>query len=152
METIRRIMLAVDFSDYSLMSLRYAASLAKDAGAELLLVNVVNHRDVEIMKKVADQYPSFSMESRLEAMVEDRKNLFRELLAQVNTDGIVVEILIRSGVPHLELLQVIGEKRPDLLVMATKGRSNLLDTLVGSCARKMFRQSPIPVLSLRGKK
>lgn len=151
METIRRIMLAVDFSDYSPMSLGYSVSFAKDAGAALLLVNVINHRDVEIMKKVADQYPVFTMETRLEAMVEDRKNLFRELLTQVNTDGIVVDIVVRSGVPHLELLQVIDEKRPDLLIMATKGRSNLMDTLVGSCARKMFRQSPIPVLSLRGK-
>ena len=149
MGTINRIMLAVDFSDYSLMSLRYAAALARDAGAELTLVNVINQRDVEVMKKVADHYPNFSVENRMDAVVEERKSLLRKMLADVGTDGIAVHISIRSGVPYLELLKAIGEMGPDLLVMATKGRSNLMDTLVGSCARKMFRRSPIPVLSLR---
>ena len=57
--------------------------------------------------------------------------------------------MIRIGIPHQELLGVIESRKPDLLVMAIKGRTNLMDTIVGSCAHKMFRHSPIPVLSIR---
>ena len=148
MGMINRIMVAIDFSDFSLMSLRYASDLAGEMEAELLLVNVINQRDVDIMKKVADQYASFSAEKQIEETLENRKTRFVDLLAQVNTENVPFTILIRTGVPFEALLKVIQEKKPDLLVMATKGRSNLMDTLVGSCARKLFRNSPIPVLSL----
>jgi nucleotide-binding universal stress UspA family protein len=47
------------------------------------------------------------------------------------------------------LLEQIDEKHADLLIMSTKGRSNLADTVIGSCAQKMYRRCPVPLLSLR---
>ena len=148
MKMIRRIMVAIDFSDFSLMSLRYATDLAREAEAELLLVNVINKRDVDIMKKADEQLSGFSAEDHLRLTIENRKASFDDLLAQVSAENVPVTLHISAGVPYEELLKMIKEKEPNLLIMATKGRSNLMDTLVGSCARRLFRKSPIPVLSL----
>jgi nucleotide-binding universal stress UspA family protein len=71
------------------------------------------------------------------------------MIAAADCANMPVKTSIRIGVPFEELLAVIEAKKPDLLVMATKGRSNLADTIVGSCAQKMFRRSPIPVMSIR---
>lgn len=148
MKMIRKIMVAIDFSDFSRMSLQYATDLAKEAEAELLLVNIINQRDVDIMKKAGEQLSGFSAEDHLELTIENRKTRFDDLLAQVDAEKVPTTVLVNTGVPHEELLKTIQEKEPNLLVMATKGRSNLMDTIVGSCARKLFRHSPIPVLSL----
>ncbi len=150
MKTIDKIMVAVDFSDYSLPATRYAARLARDASAELLLVNVINQRDVDMAKKVAEKAPTFSFNDYLEETRRDREECFQQLIQDAATEDLPVKTSIRMGVPYEELLAVITAKKPDLLVMAVKGRGNLVDTIVGSCAQKMFRRSPIPLLSIRG--
>ena len=48
-----------------------------------------------------------------------------------------------------ELLKAIEKDRPDLLIMGVKGRSNLVERVIGSCAQKMFRRCPIPLLVIR---
>jgi nucleotide-binding universal stress UspA family protein len=150
MKTINKIMVAVDFSDYSPVAVKYAARLAEDVGADLLLVNVINQRDVDMLKRVAREAPAFSLETHLEEMRKDREEGFQKLIGFASGNQGTVKTMIRIGVPYQELLEVIESRRPDLLVMAIKGRSNLMDAIVGSCAHKMFRRSPIPVLSIRG--
>jgi nucleotide-binding universal stress UspA family protein len=44
-----KIMAAVDLSDYSKTIIRYSGWLAKRLAAELLLVNVVNQRDIDMV-------------------------------------------------------------------------------------------------------
>ena len=150
MKTVNRIMVAVDFSDYSPVAVNYAARLAEDVGADLLLVNVINQRDVNMLKRVAREAPAFSLETYLEEMKKEREEGFQNLIRKAGCNRMNVKTVIRIGIPYQELLGVIESRKPDLLVMAIKGRSNLVDTIVGSCAHKMFRHSPIPVLSIRG--
>ena len=149
MKPIKKILVAVDFSDYSLPAVKYAADLARDLDAQLLMVNVINQRDVNMMKKVAVEVPAFSFEDYLEETRQDRQAEFDKLVTAADCANMPVKTSIRIGVPYEELLAFIKAKKPDLLIMATKGRSNLVDTIVGSCAQKMFRRSPIPVLSIR---
>lgn len=149
MKTVNRILVAVDFSDFSLTSVQYAADLARDVGAELVLTNVINERDVAMMRKVAVEAPAFSVETYLRERKNERLERFQDLISKASCSDLHVTTSVRVGIPHEELLKEIDEKKADLLVMATKGRSNLVDTLVGSCAQKMFRRSPVPLLSIR---
>jgi len=150
MKMVNSIMVAVDFSDYTLPAVRYAARLAEDVGADLMLVNVINQRDVDMLKRVAVEAPNFSFESYLKEMRKDREEQFRELIKNACCREETVKTKLRIGVPFEELLQVIETHKPDLLVMGVKGHSNLVGTIVGSCAQKLFRRCPIPLLCIRG--
>jgi len=150
MKPINKIMVAIDFSMYSLPSLQYAVKLATALKAELLLVNVTNERDLYVVRKVSNEFSAFLYEKYVEQNEKDRQNQLNNLIKAAGSEDVPTKKIFRVGVPFEELLKTIEEEKPDMLVMAVKGRSNLTDTIIGSCAQKMFRRSPIPLLTIRG--
>jgi nucleotide-binding universal stress UspA family protein len=151
MTVVNKIMVAVDFSDFSVAAAEYAAKLAKDVGAALLMTHVYNQRDVEMMNIVATRVPEFSVKKYVDEHLQERKSRLRKMAKKFSNGELSVETRVRFGVPYEALLKEIEENKPDLLVMGAKGRSNVVDMILGSCAQKMFRHSPIPLLSIRNR-
>ncbi len=142
------IMAAVDLSDFSAITVRYSLGLAKKIDAALLLVSVINQRDLDMVSRAMVGYEAFSLPNYLDEQIRDRKTLMNELVEAASPEAIDCTCTVRQGVPYLELLAVIEEAHPNLLVVSTKGRSNLADVVVGSTARKMYRRSPIPLITI----
>jgi len=150
MSTIHTIMVAVDLSKYSLPTAQYASKLAHDLAADLLFVNVINQRDIDAVQSIATANSSFPFEQYVNDRMQERRDKIDELIQACRDYPNPTRTIVRIGMPYTELLRVIDEETPDLLVMATKGRTDLVDVVMGSCARSMYRRSPIPLLSLRG--
>lgn len=150
MKTVTKILVAIDFSDYTSEIVQYAGRLAKDFDAKLVFVHIFNQRDVDMMNRMPFRIPDFSAEKYINENIEERKEELEKFADAVDREHLDVEMIVQIGVPYSEILKIIQAKKADLLVMGSKGRSNLSDIIIGSCAQKLFRRSPIPLLLLKG--
>jgi len=150
MEAIKKIMVAIDLSAYSRDILKYAGTLAKNINSELIIVNVINNRDIEALQKAAMETDAFSVEEWLIRQKEERLRLIEGLVEETGCSHLTNKIVFREGVPFRELLKAVNEEGADLIAMGAKGRSNVPGEPVGSTAEKMCRRCPVPILSLRG--
>lgn len=149
MKTIKKIMVALDISEYSKEVLDYAGSLAESTRSELIIVNVINHRDIETLQKAAMETSGFSVKNWLEKQKKERLEAIQGLIRETALSHLPVKTLLREGIPFRELTKAVEEEAADLIVMGVKGRSNVPGVLVGSTADKVFRRCPVPLLNVR---
>ena len=142
-------MAAIDFSHYSKEVLEYAGAIAENMKSEMVIVNVINNRDIEAMQRAAQTTKGFSVEKWVQAQKEERLELLQKLIEETSCGHLPVKILFRTGVPFKELMKGVDEEGPQLLVMGPKGRTDLPEVRVGSTAEKAFRRCPVSVLTVR---
>jgi len=144
----RKIIAAVDLSEFSPAIVRYSGWLALQLNAELLLANVINQRDMDMVNRAMLGYESFSFPDYIEDQEKSRIAQMKDLIETNSPEGVECRTLVRTGIPYRELLEMVETEKAQLMVVGTKGRGNLADALVGSQARKLYRRSPIPLLTI----
>lgn len=145
----KHILVPVDFSDGSVNALRLAVSMGRASGAKLTLlhVGVVPHvYDTEL--SIVGVGPSVFLDLSGQIATEHKHRLERLIASDVPSEMTTVAI-VREGYAPDEILDVIKEVHPDLVVMGTHGRTGLARALLGSVAERVIRQAEVPVLVTR---
>jgi nucleotide-binding universal stress UspA family protein len=150
MKKIANILVAVDFSKYSINTLTYGAVLARALAAKILIVNVINQKDLDTITRLQAQGFGLSLGQYLADQEKSRSAEADQLIRQAGCQDLEIKKLIRKGVPWVEILEAAREQKADLIIMGALGRTNLPETLFGTTADKVVRRSPIPVLSVKG--
>jgi nucleotide-binding universal stress UspA family protein len=133
---MKRIMLATDFSERSDRALRRAALLAREHGAVLDLIHVV---DDDRPRRIVEHETS------------DARMLLEELsLSLKGNDGIRCESGILLGDPFDGIARATRERHPDLLVIGPHRRQILRDAFIGTTAERTIRFVDCPVLMVNG--
>jgi len=127
----------------------HAGRLAEDLGAELIFVNVINQRDIDMVNQITIHTDKISLKDYINGLIDDRTEQMQRLLKDTNCTRIPHRFLIKKGVPFAELIETAKAEKVDMVVMGTKGRSNIAGILFGSQAEKMFRHCPVALLSVR---
>ena len=149
MDTINKILVAVGFTDYTEELLNYAVRIAESLGAELIVANIINVRDVEAIGTIATMGYEVDSEHYVSGIEEDRRQTLNRILEKISFPADKLHTVFKIG-HHVEaLLKIAINENADLMVMGIKGRSDLEHILLGSVAEKVFRRSPIPILSFR---
>jgi nucleotide-binding universal stress UspA family protein len=142
MESFKKILCPVDFSDYSDLTIRYGVALAAKYRASLLIFHAVP--DMNTMMGFPERIPPVREDLREEATRRLKNLAAREVPPQIEC-----ECLVQTGIPAKTILTVAEEKGADLIVMGTHGRSGYEKFLLGSVSYKVIHKSMVPVLVVR---
>jgi nucleotide-binding universal stress UspA family protein len=145
--TISTIVAGLDLSDPSDRALDRATAIAKQHGAQLILVNAQND-DLpagEIDRAVLTQIGEVTAAVR----VAEVRHL-SERAARIAALGIAVEVVSRIGPSADVIAAVATERGAQLIVIGTHGRTGLSRFLLGSVAAATLRVAPCDVLVCRG--
>jgi nucleotide-binding universal stress UspA family protein len=147
MITIKKVLVATDFSPVAETALVYGRALARTFDAQLHVLHVVddfsrfNYADgAGLLPPTAfrDEHERTGRE-KLESLV--REDDRRELHA--------ITVLRRGHGTAKEITEYATEAGIDIIVIGATGRGAIDRMLMGSVADKVIRQAPCPVLAVR---
>jgi len=148
MKMFRRILVPVDGSAPSRQGLERAIALAKNQKARLRLMHVVDEHGV-----VQGMEPTMNVGDLLDSLVAEGRRILAAAAVTakkhgVKADTVLYEVLI--GRVADRIVREAAKWHADVIVMGTHGRRGIGRLVMGSDAENVLRQSPVPVLLVRG--
>jgi nucleotide-binding universal stress UspA family protein len=146
----KRILVPIDGSGPSRVGLERAIALARNQQARLRLMHVVDENGV-----VQGMEPNMNVGDLLDSLVADGRKILAAAAATVKKHGVkadtvLYEVLI--GRVADRIVREAAKWHADVIVMGTHGRRGIGRLVMGSDAENVLRQSPVPVLLVRGAK
>ena len=139
---IHSVLIATDFSRYSKVAENIGLALAHEYQAKAHMVFVLP-RD-EFLMAGPDAYVAAQ-----EAAARDLQELKAELQRRHSyTEGKEYHLVMLEGDVAQSILECARDREVDLIIVGTHGRGGLGKMLMGSVAEHVFRQSPVPVITV----
>jgi nucleotide-binding universal stress UspA family protein len=139
--TLKKILLATDFSDGSDEALEHAIDMAKPSQAEIEILHVI---------ELAEQFPFgvVYFDADLGALYAGVDLHLSERADRVRGAGLPCTTKIREGSAVTEITKRGRDIGADLIVVGTHGRTGLAHAMLGSVAERVVRRASCPVLTV----
>lgn len=135
------ILVPVDFEQPSTHALDVAKDLARRLDATITLVHV--------QTLPVYFYPGVDPVPLPPTYAEELSVQAKRSLDALAASAGGLRALLLAGDPADEILKVVEELQPVMVVMGTHGRRGLSRLLLGSVAERVVRNAPVPVLTVR---
>jgi nucleotide-binding universal stress UspA family protein len=150
-ESIERIMAPVDGSAYSEAALNFAKSMSATFGAELHVVRVAETASLYSSLGYETYAPGAGqpMSDVVEYMVNETHKYISGVTKELKGQGYDAQGAVLEGFAGEELLGYEKKIEPQLVVMATRGRSGFDRFIFGSVAERILKSGTTPVLMVK---
>jgi nucleotide-binding universal stress UspA family protein len=140
-----KILIPLDGSALAEAILPEAEALAKDFGAEIILLCA---HTPQMFPYLTDNPYALADITRYE--MESSRRYLDDVAARVRTKGVSVKTLLGEGRAADVILDTAEAVKADLIAMTTHGRSGVGRWLLGSVADAVVHAANVPVLLSRG--
>ena len=140
---MKKILVPVDFSEHAGYALEVAVKLAKDFGAEIIVLHMMGLSEAYLTKSESEEAAEAHFYMKL------AKKRFGAFLDKPFLEGVKVTEMVQNYKIFSEINELAKENNVDLVVMGSHGASGVSEIFVGSNTEKVVRSSEIPVLVIK---
>ena len=141
-EKIEKILVPIDFSEYSKIAIHQGKVIAEEFKAAIEFMHVVEQ----------DAHPEFyyiSSDPILKANPELKKHISENLKKYSAVSEEEAAFVVLEGKVHGQIVEYAEDNDIDLIVMPTRGMSDLEHIVLGSTTERVVRVATCPVLTVR---
>lgn len=141
---MKRILVPIDFSEYSVEALKVAAKIAKKNNFEIILLHIL-----EMPHLSSDPFGDSNSIPEIIFFKNIAIKKLEDLMDSEFLEGIDLLESIEFNKVDLGVIDAATKNNIDLIIMGSHGTSGFKELLVGSNTEKIVRHSKIPVLVIK---
>jgi universal stress protein E len=141
----KSILLCTDFSESSLVAAQEGLSLAKQLGADVHLLHVIDDGDIP---KVMS-FPKSDAEIMRNAVREQAEQNLKQFIATLAPGEHAIFSHVRNGIAWKEICQCAKDTKVDLVVIGNVGRNGLSGLVLGNTADRVLSHSKLSILAVK---
>lgn len=152
----RRILVPVDFSDYSMKACHIAFNLARDLDAKVKILHVYFNPYYPTALPMAEAFAYQGKEEKefqniIERVKENIQKLCNDIDKKVSEGEfppVNYSYVLKEGLPEEEIVTFTKEYKPTLIVMGTRGKDQKDADLIGSVTAEVIEMTHVPLIAI----
>ena len=154
--TSKKILIPVDFSDYSLQACELGFHYAKNISAEIIILhaffipsfpNLIIHNEGLPYQSV-DSEKSVTLENKVRKELNKYQGFIEEKILKKEWPDVPFRMVLRNGLPEEEIIHYANKIEPELIIMGTRGKNQKDVDLIGSVTAEVLENSKFPLLAI----
>lgn len=141
-----KILVPIDGSDPSDAAVEMALGIAKESRSEVLFVHAVELNKIVALAAPAPMDPSYA----IDAACRGGQAVLDQAMAKASAAGVCASCELPEDDCVASVLALARQRKTDLIVVGSHGRSGIPRAFLGSIAEGILRRSDIPVLVCHG--
>ena len=137
----KKILCAVDGSKHSERAMEYARGVARTQGAELTLLHCPGH--------IPTLVGGHAREQLKKELLEDGQKILDRFLTLCENFEVQCKSDILTGTPGDVIVSYCQDNGYDLIVMGSRGRSDIEGLILGSVTHHVLQRCSCPVMIIR---
>ncbi|MDF9829578.1 universal stress protein [Parabacteroides sp. PF5-6] len=152
----KKILIPVDFSDYSIRACEIGLNYAAAIQGEVMIMHAyfspyfptaIPIGD-SLAYQVNEEENAHHVLKRVQVDMDNLSNLIKRKIESGELPRVKFDCILREGLPEEEIIAYSKEYKPTLIIMGTRGKSQKEMDLIGSVTGEVFEAHKTPVLAI----
>ncbi|MEL1135416.1 universal stress protein [Desulfitobacterium sp. THU1] len=140
----KKILVPTDASEFSVRAYKTALELAKQFGAEIVLMHVTY-----TPQALWGYTVSYGFTMSQEDILKNAELALEATLAGIDTGEVPVRTVLEIGHPVMKIIDQIKQDEIDLVIIGSHGYGPITGSVLGSVSQRVLQKAPCPVLLIK---